>query len=441
MRRRRALAAFCFAALLLVSCGRLAEAASPAETSVSEPPASVAPPPESVSDPETVPEPEKKPLAQAKELPVSAEPVELKPDRWEIPPNPHYQGEPYWERVWWVHGRILRITQADGYETGEPKPETSGWTSFPPDFDIDTIDIAETLTPQYLCNEAGDLLYPDIFYYIYFREDYLNLTNKEETFFIRYDGTETDLPRLPVTKAQYMEPLPDGTCLGYLWDIPIHYDREGNQLSVDTTRYQLSLPNGAVLDAAVKGHSLLTEHITPYLRGHPDLAVQQKINDGLAEYFSRGDSFVNDQGQMTGISHLTFSADCTGDVLHVKYDEFWRPFRTFSGDWFTGHIHFDLNTGEVCQFSDLFADEEGAKRLIYEKASEKYADYSDYSPSEEIDRYFIPGYFFISGGSVCYETRWTFSHSKTGNPVEIPLEEFDEYLDRDGSFYQALTWQ
>ncbi|MCI8652809.1 MAG: hypothetical protein HFF11_03830 [Angelakisella sp.] len=436
---RKGFAALLLAFALLAACAAAPEAGSvpPPETS-----ASVSLQPESTSGSASE-ESGPKPLSRAKELPVSSEPVELKPDQWEIPPNPHYQGKPYWERVWWVHGRVLRITEAEGYDTGEPESGSSGEASPLPDLNWDeywdTIDIAETLTPQYLCDEAGNLLYPDIFYYIYFREDYLNLTNKEETFFIRYDGTETDLPRLPVTKAQCMEPLPDGTCLGYLWDIPIHYDREGNQLSVDTTQYQLPLPNGAVLDAAVKGHSLLTEHITPYLRDHPDPVVQQKINDGLEEYFSSGHSFVNGQGQMTGISHLTFSADCTGHVLHVKYDEFWRPFRTFSGDWFIGHILFDLNTGEVCQFSDLFADGEGAKRLIYEKASEKYADYSDYSPSEEVDRYFIPSYFFISGGSVCYETRWTFSRSKTGNPVKIPLEEFAGYLDREGSFYRALT--
>ncbi len=445
MKPRRTVTAIFLALFFLASC---------AQPEASLPPEETSPPPEPVvsapveSAPEPAPEEQgPKPLSQAKELPVSTEPVELKPDQWEIPPNPHYWGEPYYERVWWVGGRILRITVAKGYETGEPEPESSEpepessepLPSLMDDDFWDTIDIAETLTPQYLCDEAGELLYPDIFYYIYFREGYLNLTNKEETFLIRYDGSETDTLRLPVTKAQRMEPLPDGTYRGYLWDVPIYYDRDGNRLSVDTTEYQLSLPNGAILDAAVKGYSLLTEHITPYLRNHPDPAVEQKINTALTEYFSKADTFVNKKGQMTGISHLTFSADVTGDVLHVKYDEFWRPFRTFSGDWAIGHILIDVTTGEVYRFSDLFADEEGAKRFLYERTSELCADYEDYAPLYSAEEYFVPGYFFISGGKACYETKWTFSHSKTGNPVEIPLEDFAPFLDKDGSFYQALA--
>lgn len=438
-------------ALLLSACG------APAEASSSGPPQEAPEPSSQSSEPSSSAPagPVKRPLALAKELPDTGGKIELKQSEWDIPPNPRYPDElkvlregemwplgqlPHWERVWWVHGKVLRITEAKGYRSLEEDPIQ--WE--PEDLSLEEwaqrleehpeLQLEGVLEKNLLCDEDGALLYPDSFYSIVLQKDHISITDLERTFLLDYDGNPVDALSFPVTEAHAMDRLPDGTYRGYLGEIVTTYDETGKVLERDTTAYQVPLPGGMVLDAKGRSRSLTECDIIPYLRDHPDPAVEQRINRELEDFFA-----LSDEEYDGGASDLTFSADCTGDVLHVKYDLWWKPIRAATGDWYPAHIHLDLRTGERYSYYDLFADEEGARKLIFKKAKEVY---SDCGFTENLEDFrVIPGYFYICEGRPYYETRWEFSCSKNGTPVEIPLEEFDKYLDRDSRFYQALVRQ
>ena len=447
----RAVAAILFIALLFTACNVPNAEPSQSQTGSSGVSDSDPASKEESSQPSSEPSKSwKKPLALARELPTTGGKIELDPDEWDIPQNPRYPNElkekeewplffsPHWERVWWVNSKVLRITEAAGYQSLEGDPIQWEPEDLSPEEwaqrleEHPELQLEGVLEENLLCDEDGALLYPDSFYSITLQKDYISITDLDRTFLLDYDGNPVDALSFPVTEAHAMDRLPDGTYRGYLGEIVTTYDETGKVLERDTTAYQVPLPGGMVLDAKGRSRSLTECDIIPYLRGHPDPAVEQRINRELEDFFT-----LSEEEYDGSASSLTFSADCTGDVLHVKYDLWWKPVRAATGDWYPAHIHLDLRTGERYSYYDLFADEEGARKLIFKKAKEEY---SDCGFTENIEDFrVIPGYFYICEGCPYYETRWEFSCSKNGNPAAIPLEELDEFLDRDSRFYKALT--
>ncbi len=430
-------------ALLLSACG------GPGEASSSSPPQEAPESSSQSSEPASAPspaQPGKKPLSLARELPDTGEPIELEEDEWDIPPNPRYPNElkvlreegiwppgqlPHAERVWWTHGKVLRVTGAEGYQSLEGDPiqwemedrSSEEWKRLLEEYP--EAQQEGMLYRQLLCDEDGALLCPYPFYYIYLREDYIALTDLDRTFLIDYDGNLVDALSFPVTEAHTMDRLPDGTYRGYLGEIVTTYDETGKVLERDTTAYQVPLPGGMVLDAKGQSRNLAECNIVPYLRGHPDPAVEQWINQTLEDRFALF--------EYECVFERTFTADYTGDVLHIDGDTWGKSFDAVGSMQSYTHIYLDLRTGESYSYYDLFADEEGAQRLIFEKGRESGV-YSFFPETLEDFRE-TEGYFYISSSDVCYELE------KFRKPVRIPLEEFDQYLDRDSRFYQALVRQ
>ena len=419
-------------ALTLSACSGMAAAESSSLPEASQP--APAPPAESpASDSEPAPL-EKKPLSLAWELPVTDEPVELLPEEWDIPANPHYPDGECRERVWWAHGKVLRIPWAKGYQSREgdpvqlwePSPEESHqlWEKHP--------ELAEEcgLLCSLLCDEKGDLIYPKPFQNIHLRKDYLSLTGLEYTWLIDYDGNETDTLRFPITKARSMDRLPDGNYLGYFRKLVTTYDQEGNEIARDSTAYQTPMPNGTVLDARWKSRSLVNISLVPFLRDHPDPAVEKKINQALETFF---------EDDWSEVFFSEFSADCTGKVLHIRQVGRAKGYRAIASDQVSSNIHLNLETGEVYQLGDLFSDEAEARRYDYENILEKNDGYL----SEEYVQLMLDGFmehhglnFGVTGDNLYYEV-WYYLNDTT--PLEIPLAEFGECLNREGGFYRALT--
>lgn len=440
----RAVAAILFIALLFTACNVSNAEPSQSQTGSSGVSDSDPASKEESSQPSSEPSKSgKKSLALARELPTTGGKIELDPDEWDIPPNPRYPNElkekeewplffsPHWERVWWVNGRVLRITEAAGYQSLEGDPIQWEPEDLSPEEwaqrlkEHPELQLEGVLEENLLCDEDGALLYPDSFYSITLQKDYISITDLDRTFLLDYDGNPVDALSFPVTEAHAMDRLPDGTYRGYLGEIVTTYDETGKVLERDTTAYQVPLPGGMVLDAKGQSRNLAECNIVPYLRGHPDPAVEQRINRELEDRFALF--------EYECVFERTFTADYTGDVLHINKDTWGKSFDAVGSMQSYTHIYLDLRTGESYSYYDLFADEEGAQRLIFEKGRESGV-YSFFPETLEDFRE-TESYFYISSSDVCYELE------KFRKPVRIPLEEFDQYLDRDSRFYQALVRQ
>ena len=298
----RAVAAILFIALLFTACNVPNAEPSQSQTGFSGVSDSDPASKEESSQPSSEPSKSgKKSLALARELPTTGGKIELDPDEWDIPQNPRYPNElkekeewplffsPHWERVWWVNSKVLRITEAVGYQSLEGDPIQ--WE--PEDLSLEEwaqrleehpeLQLEGVLEENLLCDEDGALLYPDSFYSITLQKDYISITDLDRTFLLDYDGNPVDALSFPVTEAHAMDRLLDGTYRGYLGEIVTTYDETGKVLERDTTAYQVPLPGGMVLDAKGRSRSLTECNIIPYLRGHPDPAVEQRINRELIE--------------------------------------------------------------------------------------------------------------------------------------------------------------
>ena len=275
-----------------------------------------------------------------------------------------------------------------------------------------------------------------------FKNGYISVCDEKSTFFI--DGNGKKASGLPTINGKGRLSISGDLIKAEIDGQLAYYTKDGRMVWQSENRYNLK--NGAVVKEVKFKPDVYMLVYYPQISGHPDKAVEDKLNKKLKEIFI-GKSTGSRREDGKYVQDLTAGYEVTSieNLLIMERSEYIYPFGAAHGMPFKEYYHININTGKFYTLGELFKKDSAYIKKLNTILTEIIKEKSKETDSMLLVESFLgisaSQSFIINDDRIQFFFQpYEIAAYAAGFPTfDIPYTKINDIIDKEGDFWKSFN--